>query len=167
MHKYLNSNRSGHLAAATAASVLTTGAAIATGNLGLLISAPCVYLWEKAASPDRDIKLKPGSFRKNPTKYLYRIYWRRYTKIVGHHRSFLSHSIPVGTAIRLAYVFSIPAISLTALIVYMGLPWVKEYSLVFNGLLYVIKHVFIAAFIADFAHLLRDGYNPAQMILGE
>ena len=166
--KYFNSKRSGHMVAASVASALVAAASVGFNDPGFLISSVSLYLWEKGASPDRDIRLRVNSPYKTMASYLWRIFWLPYsTKLIPRHRSYFSHSVPVGWAVRVLYVFSFPAIALTALVWHMGIDWVKLHSEYFLALIYVLRYVLVGTFLADIVHLLKDGYNPIQMILGE
>lgn len=75
---------------------------------------------------------------------LYQLYWMPYSLLVPH-RSFISHSPIIGTAIRFAYLFAVPTIIIFAIN--------KEYAV---SLLPLSVTAFLGLCASDAVHIFLD-----------
>lgn len=74
-------------------------------------------------------------------------FWTPYSYLVPH-RSFLSHSVPVGTLVRFLYLFSIPAILVV---------WAGNLELLQDArILVFLLGVFLGMMVSDFIHVWFD-----------
>ena len=80
---------------------------------------------------------------------LYQLFWMPYSLIVKH-RSFISHSPIIGTAIRFAYLFAVPAIIIFALDRYYAILLLPLSITVFCGLC-----------VSDTVHVIMDAISTA------
>lgn len=149
------SNRTGHLFAA------------AIVNLIALILSPLfpsihigigIFTWELFATMDCDLmhKRKPS----NIIKALWIVFWLPYCWLIGKHRSPLSHSLLMGTSVRLLYVFTLAFIPFHFA---LGQSFIQYFEFVLS----ILPSITVCAFIADVTHLLKDGYSLYGMILGK
>ena len=151
-----DSNRTGHLFAAALA-----GAGLAVANTFvyqdpiLYVTAAAVPLWEWFGTPDMDHnsrRAKGGFFR-----IAWVLWWGRYAKVVGH-RSPLSHSLTHGLPLRLWHGFW-PL-------------WMAVFVLIGTGydlrdFWPYLEAAIAGCVIADVIHMLKDGFNPAEIIRGK
>lgn len=116
-----------------------------------------VFMWELIATPDVDHPGHKVLASRNPVSFMWKLAWTPYrlllkaTKHLGindrQHRSKFSHSLVFGTTTRLAYVlaFTLP------LFEYLPrLAW--------------LVHI---AVLADIVHMVMDGYNPVEIVVGK
>lgn len=147
----LNSNRSGHLFAAA-----VTALAIFPFHP---ITAVSVFLWELFATCDMDLAENRRP-KRLPSK-LWVGFWYPWGKLVKH-RSFLSHSLLIGTPLRLVYVLAIPVVLLLNPHSVLHWAWEGHRALVLTGL----ETVVVSAFVGDAVHLIKDDYGVKELLLG-
>jgi hypothetical protein len=156
--KLFNSNREGHL---FAASVVGLGLAAASWRMidgellrySATMTGILVPLWELFATPDMD----HSSRKMGGTLFrcLWVLFWGPYRALVPH-RSRWSHSLLIGTPARMLYVWGVPLL--------LTRQWWQGVDV---SMLVALSPFVIAPFVADTVHLLKDGYySPLDMLLG-
>lgn len=139
------SSRPGHLFASGCVGLGVCVYGIATGSPWWAMVGAVVPLWEWACTPDVDLAENRNRSRGSFFWRLVCSFWYPYGELTPH-RSRFSHSLLIGTPLRLLYTM-IPIILLAAL---------HEPTLEAVG-----NHLDVlatAAIIGDTTHLLRDDY---------
>ena len=157
-----DSNRPGHMFAATACGAVVCGVGVAQGIPWVIQMGATIPLWEGFATPDMDHSSR--RFRGGLVKKVWLLCWLPYQRLVPH-RSSLSHSLLIGLPIRLLYVASLALTMWLAWqwVAYQVSPdivwdWVQANPTKFGDWLLSYAWVAAAAAISDFIHLMKDGY---------
>ncbi len=146
--KILDSNRTGHVFAATTVGSTIAIAAATMGEFEIAWIGAGVPIYEILCTPDHDHASR--KIRGNLVKRLWLTYWTPF-KFGVPHRSKWSHSLLFGTPIRLVYALS-PLFLVGHLL---------KLDVQLLPILWI-------ALISDSVHLLKDGFrNPFSIIFGK
>ena len=156
--KLLNSNRTGHIAAATALGVVVLLAAVATGHEQLVVTSVAIPVWELIATPDMDVNSR--SARRGPWyRRLWVLWWKPYALAVGH-RSRWSHSLVFGLPMRIVFG---PLLFLLLPLAFEG-PWTEPVALFYSQWW---PWVLLGCAGADTLHMVKDGYTLGEVVFGK
>lgn len=156
--KVLDSNRTGHVAAAAVFGLGILAAAAIIRSPGLVISAVTIPLWELCCTPDVDINTR--SSRKGPWyRRLWVLWWKPYARMVSH-RSKWSHSLFWGLPLRFIWG---PMFFLWALMLLPG----PQATFTAKALITWWPWVLTGCVVADTVHMLKDGYGLVQIMFGK
>ena len=154
--KVFNSNRTGHVSAASFVGAITLATSAVTRNPLLATAAITIPFHELWFTCDNDINSR--SAKRGPwIRRLWVMYWKPYAKLVAH-RGKWSHSILPGTLARLVYgsaLFWLPAVLI-----------VKRFGLVWGDLAPWCWAVLAGCIVADVIHMLKDGYGLGEVFFG-
>lgn len=149
----LDSNRDGHMTAAVFIGACLAFAGIANDWNWLLYAGFVTVAWEWLATPDVDYANR-RSFESLEWAIVC-LLWLPYSSFVPH-RSIYSHSLLIGLPLRMIYV----GIPLCSLLIWMDVDVIILASTWWPSIV-------AGCIAADITHLLKDGYDPIEMLIGK
>ncbi len=162
LEKFTNSNRSGHLTAAVLGGAGFAALGLWSGNIWLFKAGLWCPGYEALMSCDMDHHARGLSG--DWTRKLWVVYWKPYAWIVPH-RSDFSHSLLLGTPIRILYSAIAPTALWLAWMYFVRdihpmtfWVWITQNWQNFFKWAWMFKWFWIGGLMADFIHLCKDGY---------
>ena len=155
----LGSNRKGHLFAASVGAIVVTGVGIVNRNTDLAMIGGGIIAWEWACTCDVDI-----AWKRKPKGLVWTLIccaWTPYSWVVPH-RSEFSHSLLIGTPLRMLYVVAIA--SLFGLLFGQSLNEIIEAAILHWPL---VLRLLGSAILADTIHLWKDDYSASELFMGK